>query len=82
MVNPAVDKFIYRVFYIWQVKPQLVLIERDLWDVISGDDSKPLENNALIKWFVKDPIVIVFLRLSLSDAYLNHIDLIITSKAI
>lgn len=71
----AIKKFKGRDFHTWQVKLQLLLIEKDLWDVIDGRTTTKSSNvDGMTKSTTKDRRAIAMISLRLSNAYLHHID--------
>ena len=78
----TIPKFEGPEFHTWQIKIQLLLIEKDLWDIVNGTIQKPQDADEITKWTAKDHRASALIGLGLSDAYLHHIDLSKTSKEI
>ena len=78
----TIPKFEGPEFHTWQIKIQLLLIERDLWSIVNGTIQKPQDADEITKWMAKDQRASALIGLGLSDAYLHHIDLSRTSKEI
>lgn len=53
---------------------QLHLIEKDLWDALKLNSVIPTNANELAKWNIKDHKALGTIGLSLSKAYLHHVD--------
>lgn len=65
----------------WQIKLQLFLIERDLWNIVASNMPK-LHAVEAVKRTIKDHKLTTLIGLGLSDAYSHYIDLMKTSKKI
>ena len=78
----TIPKFEGLEFHTWQIKIQLLLIEKDLWDIVNGTIQKPQDADEITNWTAKDHRASALIGLGLSDAYLHHIDLSKTSKEI
>ena len=70
-----ISKFESHEFHTWQAKVQLVLIEKDLSEIVNGTIKKPQDVDEQSKWTAKDHKATAVIGLGLSDAYLHHIDL-------
>ena len=78
----SIPKFEGPKFHTWKIKIQLLLVEKDLWDIVNETIQKPVDADKITKWTTKDHRASALIGLGLSDAYLHHIDLSKTSKEI
>ena len=40
-VFPSIDKFDGKNFHIWKIRMQMLLQERGLWSIVTGDEKEP-----------------------------------------
>ena len=48
-----IEKFEGKYFHTWQVRTQLFLINKDLWDIFDGKEKKPTNADEAAKWASK-----------------------------
>ena len=67
----VIEKFDGDNFNLWKFKMQMVLEERDMWDIVSGQDVKPDHDHGA--WIRKDKKAIATICLSLKDPQLIQV---------
>jgi hypothetical protein len=72
---PAIEKFSGHNFHLWKFKMQMLLEERDLWDIVTGEESEPesKEGKAHQAWCKRSRKALATLCLNLADNQLSHI---------
>lgn len=69
----AMEKFNGKNFHLWKFKIQMILEEKDLWDIVSGDETKPEEvdnDTARRNWEKRERKAMARICLSLHDSQL------------
>ncbi|KAH9316558.1 hypothetical protein KI387_025185, partial [Taxus chinensis] len=70
-----IEKFDGKDFHVHgKIQIQLLLVEKDLWDIVDGGSVAPTDVDALQKWKVKDKKALAIIGLGLSKPYLHHVD--------
>lgn len=71
--NYEIEKFNGTNFHLWKFKIQMILEEKDLWDIVSGDETKPEEEDndaARRNWERRERKALARICLSLHDSQL------------
>src|SRR5271170_5263006 len=68
-----IDKLGDDNYYAWKFRSKMVLEDRDLWDVVSGDELCPEKLEAGKQWIKKDRKAMSQISLAVSDKLLVHI---------
>src|SRR5579862_5076644 len=78
----AIEKLDADNFHAWKFKMQMVLVDKELWDIVDGSETAPPENQAdqLKAWKGKDKKALATICLSIKDSELVHVRSCVTSK--
>ena len=69
----SIDKLDGTNFYAWKFKIQMVLIDKEIWDVVDGSEAPPKEEKELKLWNAKDKKALATICLTVKDSELVHI---------
>jgi hypothetical protein len=50
MTQPAIAKLDEQNYHTWSFKVQMILEEKDLWDVVNGDEERPSASEMKKAW--------------------------------
>ena len=63
----GIDKFGGEDFHNWKFKMQMVLVAKDLWDIVDGTEVQPKEEPKATEWRKRDRRALADICLSLKD---------------
>ena len=82
----TIEKLSSSNYYTWKFHVKMLLIERDLWDIVDGTDAKPSSTGStsesskktetdedLQRWMKKDKKAISTISQTINDAELVHV---------
>ena len=70
----SIEKLDSTNYHAWKFKMQMVLVDKDLWDIIEGSGEEPEEESSERKsWKVRDRKALATICLSVKDSELVHV---------
>src|SRR5215469_14554113 len=70
----SIDKLDGTNYHAWKYKIQMVLIDKDLWEVVDETEKKPEnDNNGAAAWTKKDKKALATISLTIKDSELVHV---------
>lgn len=69
----VVEKFEGENFHLWKFKMKMVLEERDLWDIVSGDEQRPEDSAGAVAFNKRSKKALATICLSLANSQLLQV---------
>ena len=72
----SIDKLNGSNYHAWKFKIQMVLIDKDIWDVIDGSEEEPMAESSVAAsgaWNKKDKKALATICLSVTDSELVYV---------
>jgi hypothetical protein len=71
--QPSIAKLDEQNYHTWSFKVQMILEEKDLWDVVNGDDERPSTSEMKKAWDKRSRKALAIICLAISDSQLVHV---------
>src|SRR5579871_1724698 len=69
----SIEKLDSNNYHSWKFKVRMVLIDKELWGVVCGDEPKPTDPDDLAEWRIKDQKALATIALTVKDSEHIHI---------
>ena len=76
--SPSIEKLNENNYHVWMFKIKMILVDRDLWDIVSGVEFRPMDSLSGsdfggIAWDKRERKAMATICLNVSDLQLPHV---------